>query len=59
MHSSPLRFFPWLVGPMSIQEAEVDGQPLRSAVHIERCRCGLKAGTLACNGTQPLLMSAV
>lgn len=31
-------FFTWLVGPMQIEEAEVQGQMQRSSVHIKRCR---------------------
>ena len=31
-------FFTWLVGPMEIEEAEVQDQMQRSSVHIKRCR---------------------
>ena len=35
------RFFGWLVGPMQVEEAVLpDGTTQRSAVKIERCRCG-------------------
>jgi hypothetical protein len=33
-----LSFFGWLVGPMTVEEIEVDGVPQRSGVLIKRCR---------------------
>lgn len=33
-----LLFFRWLVGPMEIIEAEVDGEKQMSQVHIKQCR---------------------